>query len=63
METVTAARLRSLPKAELHVHIEGAIPLPALLGLVRKYGGEAEAPTLAALRERFVYTDRAANDR
>ena len=26
-----------LPKAELHLHLEGAIPLPALWELVRKY--------------------------
>ncbi len=30
------------PKVELHVHLEGAIPLPALWELVCKYGGDSE---------------------
>src|SRR5262245_37482790 len=29
-----------LPKVELHLHLEGAIPLEALWELVRKYGGD-----------------------
>jgi adenosine deaminase len=29
-----------VPKVELHVHLEGAIPLDALWTLVRKYGGD-----------------------
>ena len=44
-----------LPKVELHLHLEGAIPLPALWELVIKYGGDPAVPTLAALRQRFVY--------
>lgn len=46
-----------VPKVELHLHLEGAIPLPALWELVGKYGGRDEVPTLAALRERFRYRD------
>ena len=30
----------ALPKVELHLHLEGAIPLPALWALVEKYGVE-----------------------
>ena len=30
----------NLPKVELHLHLEGAIPLPALWELVQKYGAE-----------------------
>lgn len=45
----------NLPKVELHLHLEGAIPLPALWELVEKYGGDPSVPNLAALRQRFVY--------
>lgn len=46
-----------LPKIELHLHLEGAIPLPALWKLVEKYGGDAEVPTSEALAARFEYRD------
>jgi len=49
-------RFDALPKVELHVHLEGAIPLPALAELARKYG-ETEAADLGALRERFRFRD------
>jgi adenosine deaminase len=47
----------SLPKVELHLHLEGAIPVPALWELLGKYGGRDETPTLEALEGRFRYTD------
>jgi adenosine deaminase len=46
-----------VPKAELHLHLEGAIPLDALWELVKKYGGEKEVPTVEALSEKFQYKD------
>lgn len=46
-----------VPKVELHVHLEGAIPLDALWTLVQKYGGSPDAPTPEALVERFRYRD------
>ena len=46
-----------LPKVELHLHLEGAIPIPALWELVQKYGGDPSLPDLTALRERFVFRD------
>ena len=46
-----------VPKAELHLHLEGAIPHEALWQLVCKYGGKAEVPSLDALRRRFQYRD------
>jgi adenosine deaminase len=49
--------LERLPKMELHLHLEGAIPLDALWELVIKYGGDPEVPSLAALAERFAYRD------
>jgi adenosine deaminase len=47
----------SLPKVELHLHLEGAIPLEALWTLIQKYGGDASIPSQAALQSRFVYRD------
>ena len=49
--------LRRLPKVEIHLHLEGAIPLPALWELVRKYDGTSDVPDITALEERFRYRD------
>jgi adenosine deaminase len=46
-----------LPKVELHLHLEGAIPLPALWKLVRKYGGDSEVTDQEALAKKFRYRD------
>ncbi|MFP5331345.1 MAG: adenosine deaminase [Acidimicrobiia bacterium] len=47
----------SMPKVELHLHLEGAIPLDAMWELVQRHGGDPDVPTAAALEERFVFTD------
>jgi adenosine deaminase len=44
-----------LPKVELHVHLEGAIPHSALFDLVQKYGGDPSLPDVTALARRFEY--------
>jgi adenosine deaminase len=46
----------SVPKVELHVHLEGAIPHDALWELLRKYG-DRTVPDRAALGDRFRYRD------
>ncbi|HEY32147.1 MAG TPA: adenosine deaminase [Dehalococcoidia bacterium] len=46
-----------VPKVELHLHLEGAIPHDALWQLVQKYEGESSVPNLQALIERFNYRD------
>ncbi len=51
------AWLEALPKAELHLHLEGAIPLQALLQLVEKYGGDSSIKTLEDLKSRLTYND------
>ena len=47
----------AVPKAELHLHLEGAIPHEALWDLVQKYGGDASVPNCKALKARFQYRD------
>ena len=49
--------LNTLPKTELHLHLEGAIPAPTLLELIHKYGGATKVSTLSDLRERLSYRD------
>ena len=51
----TRSWLARLPKAELHVHIEGAIPKLALWQLVTKYGGDPTVPTFESFERRFEY--------
>jgi adenosine deaminase len=46
-----------VPKVELHLHLEGAIPHAALWALIQKYGGEPSVPDLLALRDKFLYRD------
>jgi len=46
-----------VPKVELHLHLEGAIPHAALWELVQKYGGDPETPNPATLEKKFAYRD------
>jgi adenosine deaminase len=46
-----------VPKIELHLHLEGAIPHDALWQLMQKYGGDSVAVDLASLKTKFVYRD------
>jgi adenosine deaminase len=53
----SASWYQALPKVELHLHLEGAIPYDALWQLVRKYDGAELVPSPQALRARFQYRD------
>jgi adenosine deaminase len=46
-----------VPKVELHLHLEGAIPLRALWQLVQKYGGDRSVPDVTSLERMFAYRD------
>ena len=48
--------IRDLPKVELHLHLEGAIPLNALFQLIEKYEGKNYI-TPNDLERRFIYTN------
>lgn len=46
-----------MPKVELHLHLEGAIPLPTLWELIERHGGDKTIKTPAQLVEWFTYKD------
>lgn len=48
--------ISDLPKVELHLHLEGAIPLNTLLQLIEKYEGKNYI-TLTELQQKFTYTN------
>lgn len=50
-------RSDGLPKIELHLHLEGAIPHEALWQLCQKYGGDPTVPDAASLAGLFRYRD------
>jgi adenosine deaminase len=45
-----------MPKIELHLHLEGAIPLQTLVNLIQKKG-ESSIRTVDDLRKKLTYTD------
>jgi adenosine deaminase len=47
--------LKKLHKIELHIHLEGAIPLPALWKLIEKYNHASKIGNLANLEKKFTY--------
>lgn len=47
--------LHQLPKVELHLHLEGAIPLPALWRLIEKYDDVSEIGSFSQLEQKFQY--------
>lgn len=49
--------LAKIPKVELHLHLEGAIPLAALWQLIEKYGEAQQVGCMANLEQRFRFRD------
>lgn len=46
-----------MPKVELHLHLEGAIPVPTLWQLIEHHGGDPVITTEAQLVDWFTYRD------
>jgi len=46
-----------IPKVELHLHLEGAIPLPTLLNFIQKRGKDNSLKNLGDLKKRLVYSN------
>jgi adenosine deaminase len=53
----TEAFIRAMPKVEIHLHLEGAIPHEILLAQIRRKGTEPSIKTLDDLRAKLTYTD------
>jgi adenosine deaminase len=45
------------PKVELHIHLEGAIPLETMWSLISRHGGDPAVPDRTELVRRLVYRD------
>jgi adenosine deaminase len=54
---VDLAWFEQLPKVELHLHLEGAIPHATIWDLLQQHGGDASVPTRESLAQKFVYRD------
>jgi adenosine deaminase len=49
--------IAALPKTELHLHLEGAIPHETLLTLVYKYGDRKIVPDIATLQAKLTFRE------
>lgn len=56
-ETFPEDHFRSLPKAELHVHLEGSVGAETLLALAAEHGVEPPAPDVAGVRRWYDFRD------
>src|SRR5438477_4680770 len=51
------AFIRAVPKAELHLHIEGTLEPEMVFELARKHGISLRYPSVEALREAYRFSD------
>ncbi len=51
------ALLRTMPKAELHIHIEGSLEPELIFRLAQRNGVALPYPSVEALREAYAFTD------
>ena len=60
MKKVPAEFLRRIPKADLHVHLDGSLRLSTLIELAKKEGVELPSYTEKGLRQK-VFKDKYAS--
>ena len=48
-------RFKEIPKIELHIHLEGTIPIESLFALIKKYGGDPRFIDRDSLAQFFRY--------
>ena len=48
---------RAIPKAELHIHIEGSLEPELIFALAQRNGVALPYPSVQALREAYAFTD------
>ncbi|MBP8270703.1 MAG: adenosine deaminase, partial [Sphaerotilus sp.] len=51
------ALLRRMPKAELHIHIEGSLEPELIFKLAQRNGVTLPYPSIEALRAAYAFTD------
>ncbi|MHA7304366.1 adenosine deaminase [Arthrobacter sp. TMN-49] len=56
-KNIDVAAMAALPKAELHLHIEGTLEPELILKLAARNGVALPFPTLESLREQYEFTD------
>jgi len=49
--------IKTMPKVELHLHLEGAFTFEFLLSLIDKYGGDWSIQNISDLKKKFIFND------